>query len=297
MSTNTQYASTSHSLPRPARRLAAKSLLLLLGLFLLSGIVSGLEVSPSTDEEAADSSNTATLTVDDGEGDSAVMSRGEVNSSGDIDWWGAQLVSGQMYRIAMKGSTTNDDRTLRTPIIIGVYKSDDDYVDGTDDFLSGLRRDARVHYYAETTAKHWIAVRGLHDETGTYDLRLLEVEDDSQPDNTSTPSSVAVGEGPTDTFKIDYRGDADWFSVDLFANIRYKATVEATRKILWPVSRGRDGDGEAIAVDRKRIDGHRFQTWFTTGDDEEGTHYIEVRSNTNQTGQYTLEVVLDPGGL
>ena len=292
MSTVIAFLMTRCSNIELTRSVVAKCLVL--GLSVLFGVFGILELSASTDEATSDSSTSATLTVDDGDGDAAVMSRGEINSSGDIDWWGADLTDGQMYRIAMKGSTTSDERTLYTPYIIGVYKSNDDYVDGTDDFLSGLERDARVHYYADTTAKHWIAVRGINDETGTYDLRLLEVDDDSQPDNTSTPSNATLG-AATDTFKIDYRGDSDWFSIDLEANKRYRSTVVASDYILWPVSRGRDPDGDLIEVERDRANNLKYRTWFTTGATA-GKHYIEVRSNHNQAGRYTLEVIADSTG-
>ena len=59
--------------------------------------------------------------------------------------------------------------------------------------------------------------------TGSYDLLVMGVEDDCQPDNTSTHDSIDVGGSRNG--RINYGGDTDWFRAELTGGTAYTATV------------------------------------------------------------------------
>lgn len=247
----------------------------------------------TTDDYAADTTTTATTTVDDGSG-TAVLFRGTIETAGDVDWIKVALTEGQMYRFALKGSTTSSDRTLRTPVIRGIYKGANQFVAGTTSLLdlvylilsSFENRDARLHYYADTTGDHWVSVAGLNDETGTYDLRVLAVNDDKQPDNTSTPASIDVG-GTADG-GLSYRGDSDWFKTTLVGGYEYQVDVADRNPSSSVAARTTLYNSSGTPIDHTRRTNSDQRAYYTPS--TSGTHYIAVHSWLNRTGRYDLEL-------
>ena len=108
-----------------------------------------------------------------------------------------------------------------TPVA-ALYDSTGTYIDGAFDLLSGSGRNARLHYYVETAGDYWVSAGGHNDETGTYQLRVVAVSDDTEPDNISTPGTIAVNS--TANARINYRGDSDWFKVELVGGCTYPAS-------------------------------------------------------------------------
>ena len=193
-----------------------------------NGATGGYRLSLSYEDEASgDTSTTATadvLTSSESPGKRGFNNfRGAVGEPGDVDWIEVTLAAEQMYRIVAKSASNGNFRTLSHPLLVGLYTGDgqENYIDGTSAVPYGHQVDARLHYYAETSGVYYIAVKGSGDDIGSYDLLVMEVEDDCQPDNTSTHDSLAVGESRDAA--IDYRGDQDWFKVNLTGGTIYRA--------------------------------------------------------------------------
>ena len=247
--------------------------------------------------DAADRvATTAKAAVDDRTSASTIHYLGSIEEAGDVDWIRVELEADQMYRFALKGSYRSSERTLDVPMITGLYNGDGDYIDGT--LAVGTvgfrdRADVRLHYMAEADGDYYLAVRGIEDQTGTYALRVLEVPDDVQPDNASTPGEIAVGGSMQGV--IDYRGDVDWYKVEsLESRTGYVMEVRAGSAgspLPWPVVKVYDSDGELVPVNYLSQTPSQSRAAFIPA--SEGTHYVTARSGWNRSGGYTLSLSED----
>lgn len=264
-------------------------LLAMAALLGLSPPISAQSNSEGTADLPADTSSTATTTADDSIDGTATHFSGSISTSDDVDWIKVALTADQMYRFALKGGSTADGM-LRTPIV-ALYDSSGNAISGAWDLLSGSGRNARLHYFVETAGNYWVAASGWSDETGTYRLRVVKVEDDKQPDNTSTPGRITVGSSVTS--KIDYRGDTDWFktSAELSASNTYGVVVSSTRSGLFPRARFFDSDGDLISVFHDA--GNALSYTFNPSSD--GVYFISVHHWNDRTGPIGME--LSQGGL
>ena len=218
--------------------------------------------------------------------------RGAIGEPGDIDWFKVNLEADQMYRIVVKSAATGNYRTLTDPLLIGLYTGDgtENYIRGTLAVPSGHQLQARIHYYAKSTGVYYVSVRGFQDDTGSYDLLVMEVEDDCQPDNTSTHDTIAVGESKS--ARIDYRGDADWFTAELSGGATYKAEAspgEGTRPLAFPKILIYDGSGKMVTTGEWNSGTQSSVATYTP--ERDGVYFIVVRSATTVlTGSYEVSL-------
>ncbi len=216
--------------------------------------------------------------------------RGAIGEPGDVDWIKVILEADQMYRIVVKSKTTGNLRTLSEPLL-WLYIDDGtvDYIQGTLAVPSVRERQARIHYYAKSEAVYYISVSAYEDDTGSYDLLVMEVEDDCQPDNTSTHDSIASGENKD--ARIDYRGDTDWFRTNLTGGTTY--TIEASggdgaRPLAYLKVLIFDGSGKKVETGELNSGEQTSVATYTPGRD--GTYFIVVTSLENLTGNYKLSM-------
>ena len=148
---------------------------------------------------------------------------GEIERSGDRDWFAVDLVEGRLYWIDLKGRSTGDG-TLKDPYLRGVYDDNGVRLDGTRNDDGGVGRNSRVVFTAPADATYYLAAGALAagallDRKGTYALSVTEVHDDFVA-GTGTSGTLEVGGSATG--EIDYRGDRDWFAVTLEAGKGYR---------------------------------------------------------------------------
>ena len=229
---------------------------------------------------------TGVVTVDTLRG-AATHARSSIEVAGDVDWFRVILTSGRMYRFALKGRDAASGRTLENPIVVGIYTGSNQYVDGTLEVpllkkAGGPRfPTTHLHYMATMSGPHWVSVRGYRNETGIYDLRILELEDDLMPDNRDTPGTINLGQ--TKTGSLDYRGDRDWFSAELQANTPYAAEITGSKAA--PCTR-------VIVYSSKQRENPIYpspacsSTKFEVS--EAGTYYLVVESYFRYGGTYSL---------
>ena len=110
---------------------------------------------------------------------------------------------------------------------------------------------------------------------------------------TQTTGTVEVGGSATG--EIETSKDFDWFAVDLVAGHTYVIDLEGTDSgggaLQDPVLRGLyDADGNRIAGARDNDGGTGRDARLTFTATTTGTHYIEARGHSNQTGDYTVRV-------
>ena len=216
--------------------------------------------------------------------------RSRITTTTDIDWIRVDLTQGQKYRIAVKGSRLGRGRTLFDPLLLGLYTSDDDLIEGTLTLggAGGIQSlDVHLHYLAQQTGPHWIAVTGYAAEFGTYDVRVIAVDDDNAPDSADTQTTINVGD--VHEGSIDHGGDIDWIAVELEAGTTYRATF---------ANLGDDLDMTCPTAQfyrqgrymRKPSDDRACSLFHHTARST-GTHYIVIRSfHYHQTGPYQLTI-------
>ena len=261
-----------------------------------SGSSGGYRLSVSYEDEAtADTSTTAVATVLPSSKSSGKRGRyhyrGAIGEPGDVDWIKVTLEAEQMYRIVMKSATTGNYRTVAEPILLGLYTGDGtvNYIRGTLAAPYGHRFEARIHYYAESAGVYYVSLSGFGDDTGSYDLLVMAVEDDCQPDNASTHDTIAVGGDKNG--KIDYRGDTDWFRTELTGGTTY--TIEASqgegkRPLPGPTFLIYDTGARRVSAGESTSSGTRAVASYTP--DEDGTYYIAMMSRVGWTGTYRLSL-------
>ena len=114
------------------------------------------------------------------------------------------------------------------------------------------------------------------------------------PDNSSTTTTIAVGE--TITSELEVSKDHDWVRIELTAGQKIVITLTGTgaNPVIDPYVYLRNSSGQIIAEDDDSGAGRNSQLVFTVT--TSGTYYIDAASwvdpatNTSSTGTYTLSV-------
>ena len=238
----------------------------------------------------ADASTTATIITDDkmymGGNQEPIHFRGNISHSDDVDWIRVMLKEDMVFTITVKGKTSDSDRTLTRPYIIGLYRGDNDYINGTGGSLGGSNpHRSELIYSADANANYYVAIRSLGGETGTYDLRVLWVPDDIHPDNTNTQGTITVGGSHRGS--IHFRGDEDWFRVDLTGGTTYQ--VKLTNRSLairqfYPKLTLRNSAGRTI----KTGTGKSSLVSLSYTPASTGTYFIVASAVIRRVGRYTL---------
>lgn len=126
-----------------------------------------VSVREVADDHPASPGTAAVVTVDD-------SVTGTVDYGGDTDWFAVSLAAGEEYRIDLEGWRT-DRGTLEDPLLVGIYDSDGELIDGTTDDDSGAGYNARLDFEAPYSGVYYIAAGAYEDHTGTYTLEVMAV--------------------------------------------------------------------------------------------------------------------------
>ena len=249
-----------------------------------------LSVTEILDDYAADTATTGTVLV----GGTAT---GEINYSGDRDWFAVILEAGKVYRIDLEGWDARAG-TLGDPYLRGVHDGDGDLIGGTTDNNRGAGKNSRVFFKAadaDADATYYVSAGVYGSAVGTYTLSVTEMVDDYAAD-TATTGTVLVG--GTATGEINYPGDRDWIAVILEAGKVYRIDLEGwdarAGTLGDPYLRGvHDGDGDLIGgtTDNNGGAGKNSRVFFKAADaDADATYYVSAGVYGSAVGTYTLSV-------
>ena len=216
---------------------------------------------------------------------------GEIERSGDHDWFAVDLVEGRFYRIDLEGRSTGDG-TLYDPYLRGVYDANGVLLAGTRDDDSGVGRNSRAFFIASEGATYYVAAGAYAYQKGTYRLSVTEM-DDAQTAGTDTTGTVTVGGSVTGN--INFPGDRDWFAVTLVTGRTYHFDLEgapnSTRTLLDPYLRGvYDSEGNLIGDTTDNDGGFVVNSRVALAATQDGIHYVSASGNGNRTGTYRLSV-------
>ncbi len=219
-------------------------------------------------------------------------STGNIETSGDQDWFAVAMTAGQNYRFDLRGAPTSNG-TLADTFITGIHNSAGTLITNTsnDDF-SGLN--SQVTYTALTTGTYYVAAAGYSGNTGTYSLAFtgLGAVDDFAATTATTGLAVING---TATGNIETANDQDWFAITLTTGVDYRIELlqapSGTGTLPDPFLRGiYNSSGNLIAGtsdDDSAGNGNSRVDYTATAT---GTHYIAAGAYVSNIGRYVLSV-------
>ena len=227
---------------------------------------------------------------------------GDIETSGDRDWFAVTLEAGKTYWIDLEGWATGDG-TLRDPYLHGVYDENGVLLAGTTNDDGGSSLNSRMLFTAQANGTYYVAAGAYRDHVGTYTLSVTNVPDGVPDDftaGTGTSGTVAVDSSTTSV--IDYAGDRDWFAVTLEAGKTYRIDLEGSETsagTLWdPYLHGVYDENGVLLAGTTNDDGGaslNSRVFFTVQTD--GTYYVAAGAYRERVGTYALSVTDVPDGV
>ena len=216
---------------------------------------------------------------------------GEIETGGDRDWFAVTLEAGRTYRIDLKGSSTGAG-TLDDPYLCGVYDAAGVLLAGTANDNGGAGYNSRVYLRAEYAGAYYVAAGADGRGKGTYTLSVTEVPDDF---GTGTGTSGAVEVGGSATGEIEFKGDRDWFAVELDAGKTYRIDLEGSETEVGtlddPYLRGvYDAISDLLADTANNDGGAGRNSWVYLRAEYTGAYYVAAGAHGGGLGTYTLSV-------
>jgi hypothetical protein len=186
------------------------------------------------DDYAASTATTGVVPV----GGSAT---GNIETSGDADWFAVTLDAGTTYRFDLEGSATGQGTLafpvlqLRGPgggtVLVSDSRSGGSGPDGTS---------PRIVYAVNTSGTYYLANDPIDNGVGTYRVSATSLGASVPDDHAgSTATTGVVSIGGSVTGNIETSIDTDWFAVDLVAGRKYNfyldgaAAGQGTLQDLW----------------------------------------------------------------
>jgi len=244
----------------------------------------------SSDDFSADISTTGSIPA-------SGITTGAIEEAGDNDWFGADLIAGHTYRVALTGSYSGGG-TLGDPFIRGIHDSAGTQLPGSTNDDGGGGLDSLMEFTATSTGRHFVAAGAYGDSTGTYTVAVedLGAADDFGED-TSTTGSVSVDGSITGN--IEESGDLDWFLVSLEAGREYHFDLEGAPTGMGTLPdtflRGiYDSSGALIPGTSNDDGGTGLNSLVDFTPTSAGSYFVSVGAYSSNQGTYTLSVSTDP---
>lgn len=212
---------------------------------------------------------------------------GEIETTGDHDWFKVNLEAGSTYQVRVNSSGTP---ALVDPFLTlrygdgGTIKSNDD---------GGGGRNALITYTADQSGYYFVDVSNYGQGGGKYTVSVLKQATDDYSASTLTSGSIATNSSSIG--KIDSVGDHDWFAASLTAGIKYQFKVASTgpNQLSDPFLTLRSSSGAAINSDDDSggrglgLGGDALLTFTPTSS---GKYFLDVSDFEQGTGKYTLSL-------
>ena len=104
--------------------------------------------------------------------------KGDIEQSGERDWFVIDLERGKSYQIDIKGAnfgeTDTTDGTLRDPYLQGIYKPNGTKIPGTEKNDGGVGYNTRFFFEPDVNGTYYIQTAGNAHYTGTYTVEVAE---------------------------------------------------------------------------------------------------------------------------
>lgn len=209
---------------------------------------------------------------------------GNIEYSGDIDWYRFSARTGNRYHITLAGAGEGGlgDPTLRVLDSEGNELAMNDDAEGT--------LNSALDFIPRTNGTVFIEARGYGDAyTGPYALNITaeRLPRDTVGNSSSTGARLTAGQSVDGT--LDFPGDTDWYRIRLEEGQSYRFTLNASgaSPVGDPLIRLHDSSGNELAVDDDGGDGLNSYLEYTAP--STGTYFVEARGFAEDaTGGYTV---------
>lgn len=225
--------------------------------------------SSSIDDYAGSTATTGVVAV-------GSSTTGNIEHSGDVDWFSVHLNAGTTYELRENGISLTDS-------YLYLYDGSGTTITSNDD--SGGGHNSLITFSPVSSGTYYLDARGYSGHTGTYSVSVTALSPDDYAGSVSTSGVVTVGGYVTGN--IEHSGDSDWFSISLTAGISYEIRqtgVSLTDPFLFL----RDGAGAVITSDDDSAGNHNPLIIYTPS--ASGTYYLDAAGYSTQTGTYNVTV-------
>lgn len=230
---------------------------------------------------------------------------GNIETSGDQDWFSITLTAGRQYQFDAQGTGLSDAFLEVRDSSGAVLTSDDD---------SGAGLNARITFTPTTSGTYFVVVSAVGSATGAYSVAAqdlggpvttvpgITVSEGASDAPGSTATTDALVSGDTFSGELSSVGDKDFVSITLTAGTQYTFDLQGagagTGTLADPFLVLRDANGNFAAQDDNSGPGSDARIVFTP--DSTGTYYLSARTFGTDGGTYALvtapEERTDEGG-
>lgn len=213
--------------------------------------------------------------------------RGEIEFAANQDWFRFDAMEGQYYRIDANAGQLEDPRLtlFGSDGITEILSVDDRNAPGT----------ARAYWQAEQSGTYFVRIdAGDLDDTatGSYRVRVSEVEPPADDFSNETADAVELELGVETRASIDYELDQDVFAISINEGDGYVVQVHTnparSADIERPILKITDATGTVLQEATNNTD--QGIEWIGNAQD---THYVSVRGHDGMTGDYRIVVSLE----
>ena len=235
-----------------------------------------------SDTISQNTSTTGVITLDaDGNGNQT----GTLEFEGDRDWFKVNLDAGN-YQVFLRGD--GDDRVVDT--FLRIYDDAGSLVAQNDD--SGFSLNSSTTINVATAGDYFVSAGSYVDfYTGDYAIDVSKLGGDDFSNDTSTSGAITVDATSVATGTLEYRGDRDWFEVDLIAGEAYNITLNgaATNGVRDTFLRIYDSNSTLVALNDDGGPGLNSALSFTAS--ATSAYYVEAGSYRDASlGDYEVSV-------
>lgn len=203
---------------------------------------------------------------------------GNIEHSGDHDWFRITATAGTIYQVNVNGSSLTDPYVMILNVDGNLVASDDD---------SGAGLNAQALFKARLNGTYYVDVSGSQSfnigaYTGSVTVAVAAgaLPSDDYGDTTLANGTLAIGGSVTATLNANY--DEDWFAVSLVAGGVYRFNVDGIT-LVDPFLIVYDANGGIITSDDDSGVGLNSQLTYTAP--KTATYYLSVLGSSG-TGSY-----------
>jgi hypothetical protein len=229
----------------------------------------------STDDYADDASTSGRLSA----GGSV---SGQIERSGDLDWFAITLTAGQRYTFNLDAASSGglDDPYLNLYNATGTLLAANDDSNG---------RNSEIDYTPATSGTYYLGARAYSSETGAYTLRATGSATPGGSDDYAASSGTTgrLTAGSSVSGHTESAGDHDWFAISLTSGQDYVFTLDPASSggLSDPYLTLRNGSGTAIASNDD-FNGRASQINYSAT--ATGTYYLDASGYGTAIGAYQL---------
>ena len=209
------------------------------------------------------------------------MASGDLETSGDRDWFAIDLPATTTYTFRVTGQGLDDP-------VMSLLSADGSELASNDDFNA---RDPQITFTPSTPGRYYLDVGGYGAAVGTYQIAAVTTvvpapqQDDYGSDRLSC-GQLSLARSLSGA--VQSAGDRDWFALALQASRTY--AFEVTGSTL-PSPNGFLLDDAGRRLEQSDVQSSTLAYRFTATPRQDGTYFLDVGAFGLDTGAYRIDVI------